>query len=272
MMKIYAMSDIHGYLKPFEEKMNLVDLSGDNKLILLGDYIDYGNQSGQVLRYVYDLEQKYGSDKVIVLKGNHEDMLLSWLSECRSLLRRNVKEDYFFEHQWFLADSGSNLNSFESMVTEEQYKQFCKLARKASRLKLNTEAARMIMENNGDIISWMKNLRLFYETDNQIFVHAGIDEEAEEFWKTGSSEEVFLWKYPPVTGLFYRTIIAGHVASGTVAKDKDFHEVFFDGQSHYYIDGTVSVSRRIPLLMVDTAKDKYYQVTEEGKSEIKTGF
>jgi serine/threonine protein phosphatase 1 len=39
---IYAMSDIHGCLDELEAKMKFVNLNGDNQLILLGDYIDYG--------------------------------------------------------------------------------------------------------------------------------------------------------------------------------------------------------------------------------------
>ena len=37
-----------------------------------------------------------------------------------------------------------------------------------------------------------------------------------------------------------------------------------DGEAHYYIDGTVDVSGRLPVLMVDTEKDLYYRVTESG--------
>ena len=37
---IYAMSDIHGCINELKKNMQFVDLSGDNKLIFLGDYID----------------------------------------------------------------------------------------------------------------------------------------------------------------------------------------------------------------------------------------
>lgn len=37
-----------------------------------------------------------------------------------------------------------------------------------------------------------------------------------------------------------------------------------DGESHYYIDGTVLVSDVLPILMVDTETDMYYRVTETG--------
>lgn len=267
-MRIYAMSDIHGCLDQLEGNMRLVDLSGDNKLVLVGDYIDYGEKSGQVLRYIYELEQSCGRDKVIVLKGNHEAMFLDWLAECKRAVRMKEPEDYWFENQWLYAESGSYMKSFQTMVTEEQLARYDEIAPKASRLRLNTLAAEMIVENNREIIEWLKKLRLFYETDKQIFVHAGVDEEAEEYWQLGTEEDVFLWKYPAVKGTFIKTIIAGHVGTHSIAGDADFHDVFYDGASHYYIDGTVYSGGKLPLLMIDTDKDKYYQVTKDGMRVI----
>ncbi len=73
---IYAMSDIHGCYAEFLEKLNMVDLSKDNKLVLLGDYMDYGPDSAKVLRAIYDLQREYGKEKVVVLMGNHATMFL----------------------------------------------------------------------------------------------------------------------------------------------------------------------------------------------------
>ncbi len=74
---IYAMSDIHAHYDAFLEALDNVDLFGDNKLILLGDYIHGGDKPSEVLGKIISLQRKYGSDKVIVLLGNHEEMFLS---------------------------------------------------------------------------------------------------------------------------------------------------------------------------------------------------
>lgn len=70
---IYAMSDIHGQYELFVKRIEQIRplLEGDNKLVLLGDFIDRGNQSYECLKLAYDLEQEYGRDKVIVLKQCH---------------------------------------------------------------------------------------------------------------------------------------------------------------------------------------------------------
>ena len=74
-MKVYAMSDIHGYLNEFENALSNVDLSGENILVLLGDYI-HGPDSYGTLDRIIGLQEKYGADKVIALLGNHEEMAL----------------------------------------------------------------------------------------------------------------------------------------------------------------------------------------------------
>ena len=76
---IYAMSDIHGCIEDLREKMKLVDLTGNNRIVFLGDYIDYGRSSYCVLKFIRDIQEKFGDKKVIVLKGNHEAMLLEWI-------------------------------------------------------------------------------------------------------------------------------------------------------------------------------------------------
>ena len=59
-------------------------------------------------------------------------------------------------------------------------------------------------------------------------------------------------------------IIAGHIGTSVISGDPRYHDIYFDGESHYYIDGTVLDSGLIPVLKLDTATNKYYRVTETG--------
>ena len=52
------MSDIYGCLDAFEYALSLVDFSGDNKLILLGDYV-HGPDSYGVLNKIMQLQKPY---------------------------------------------------------------------------------------------------------------------------------------------------------------------------------------------------------------------
>lgn len=126
-------------------------------------------------------------------------------------------------------------------------------------------------EDDDKYICWMERLPRYYKEGNTIFVHAGIEEDAGDLWEWGTGDEVFVGKFPAQTGKIEgidSKVVAGHVGTSDISGDPYYHDIYYDGASHYYIDGTVLVSRRIPVLMVDTDTDKYYRVTESGKWPI----
>lgn len=122
-------------------------------------------------------------------------------------------------------------------------------------------------DRDGKYLDWIYDLPLYYTEGNTIFVHAGIDEESGEDWEIGTPEIYFLEKYPAETGKIEgldMKVVAGHVGTHEIAGDPHFHDIYYDSESHYYIDGTVLDSGIIPVLMVDTRTDRYYSVTESG--------
>ena len=214
-MKIYAISDIHGYIDELNTALSYIDLDDeDTMLVFLGDYI-HGHDSYAVLDRVIDLQEKYGSEKIITLMGNHEEAV----DEARSTI---------------------------------------------------SEGDEVVRDGVDDIPyrKWIHSLKKYYKTEKQVFVHAGIDEEAGDLWEVGTPFFTFFEKYPPETGHFYMDIIAGHTGTSTISGDPNFHGIFFDGESHYYIDGSVWKSGVIPVLMYDTETDKYYEITDMGKKIV----
>jgi hypothetical protein len=75
-MYIYAMGNIKGFYDLFEEALSLIDLSGDNKLVFLGEYTRIGPDSLKILDRMMALEAEYGSEKIIALRGNEEQQTL----------------------------------------------------------------------------------------------------------------------------------------------------------------------------------------------------
>ena len=120
----------------------------------------------------------------------------------------------------------------------------------------------MILSDNKDLVDWMRELPSLYETERKIFVHAGVDEEAEEYWKWGTADDMFIWIYPPTKGRFIKTVVSGHIGTGdsSLANDRSFHEVFYDGASHYYIDGGIYKGGNLLLLAYDEETGRYCSV------------
>jgi serine/threonine protein phosphatase 1 len=244
-MHYFAISDIHGYLDVLKDTMKIVDLESnhENKLIFLGDYIDYGNQSSETLYYIKELSEKL-KNQIVVLKGNHEEMFLNWLFNPID----NVY--YLIEDQ--------DLKTIKTFLAEEQYLSVCKKMKdKENILSTSKLIATMVKNNHTELILWLRKLKYYYQTDKQIFVHAGIDEDAQDLWMHGTSKDYFINKYPAQTGIFYKDIIAGHIGTSEFRKDKKCYEVYWDEKSHYYIDGTVQESGVILILKYDTKTGIY---------------
>lgn len=221
-MKIYCMSDIHGFLSEFDEALSIVEehlREPDSMLILLGDHIHGGSDSAGVLDRIIGLQKKYGKDKVVALMGNHEEMFLR--GEC-------------------------TLERLPSMYSYDDAD-----------------------DSGEDYSEWIEDLPRIYRAGNTIFVHAGINEDCGEDWEW--DYDMFTEKYPAQLGEIKdvkEKVVAGHIGTAEISGDPNFHGIYFDGASHYYIDGTVMESLEIPILMVDTTADKYYRVTEGGIWEV----
>lgn len=262
---IYAMSDIHGCMGELQKQMDQVDLTGNNCIAFLGDYIDYGDSSYQVLKYLWNLQEKYGVEKVVVLKGNHEQMFLDWMNDYRNPYPDGTEDNIVF-NEWLRTDLECGANTISTFLSQRQMDFLNQISRTCSTETINREAVQMILSNHEELIEWIQSLPSYFETENQIFVHAGVDEEAGEYWMYGTSDSILLGKFPATKGKFYKTIVAGHVGTGTwsLADDRNYHDVFYDGESHYYIDGTVYKGGKLLLLAYNEEDGKYYQV-ESGK-------
>jgi len=78
--RIFAIGDIHGCFDSLKQLVeHNIELNKTDKLVLLGDYIDRGTQSKEVIDYIIELQQK-GFD-IIPLMGNHEAMLLDAIND-----------------------------------------------------------------------------------------------------------------------------------------------------------------------------------------------
>lgn len=79
--RLFVIGDIHGSLSELEVLLKFLtgdqQLSQQDQVIFIGDYIDRGPDSRQVVDRLLQLKQQFPA--TAFLRGNHEDMLLSYL-------------------------------------------------------------------------------------------------------------------------------------------------------------------------------------------------
>jgi serine/threonine protein phosphatase 1 len=247
MLNIYAISDIHGYYEQMINSLKNIDLENhENQIVFLGDYVDGGDDSCKVLYFIKALFDRH-SEQVTVLLGNHDEMFLSWLYS------------QIDELQWLSQEQ--SVRTVKSFFTVEEYTEIKVQATGCTYHEMSFVFKEAIKKKHHGLLEWFLTISKqprYVETEQQIFVHAGILEEAEELWKHGTPNEYFTQKYPAELGHFYKEIIAGHISSAEIANNQKYlGRVFWDKKSHFYIDGTVEKSGTIPVLKYDTQKKIY---------------
>ena len=244
---IYAMSDIHGCLAPLNAALETVDLrDGRSKLIMLGDYCDRGPDSLQVYERIMRLQEEYPG-QVVVLRGNHEEMLLEYCG---------MVADPDYARAWMLADSGlATTKSFLGAKAFQQVVHMLKLRRFEDAHRFSVER---MTADHANVLSWIRSLPYYYETSTQVFVHAGIDEDASDLWRIGTPEEYFTAMMPDYVGRhFDLDVIAGHITTETISGIPGYRGIWHDCASHYYIDGNAVENGHILVLRYNEATGKY---------------
>ena len=130
---LYAIGDIHGCLQTLETLIETISPKPEEPLIFLGDYIDRGAKSCEVVAYLLNLAENH---PCIFLRGNHEEMLFQYLkfgsqSEPGQLwLQRNGGAETLqsYQQNGFEHFPEAHLNffqethiTFESLIQDETY-------------------------------------------------------------------------------------------------------------------------------------------------------
>lgn len=174
MGRIFAFGDIHGHLTKLESLLNCIPFNPtEDELIFLGDYIDRGPHSKEVVERLIALQES--GAKTVFLRGNHEEMLLAEYLTGR------------FPELYHLNGGGATLRSYGlEQIPPTQ-------ARLPARHK-----------------AFFDSLLLYHRQEGYIFVHAGLKpgpplEEQSAHDLLWIREEFFLREYD-----WPETIVFGH--------------------------------------------------------------
>ncbi|EPD52312.1 hypothetical protein HMPREF1210_01665 [Paenisporosarcina sp. HGH0030] len=234
--RILAISDIHGCLDEFKELLTLVNYdSAKDDLILLGDYMDRGRYSKDVIYFVKELVER---QKAIALKGNHDQLFYDWL-----------KDPIGKQHTYFRSGGLETIISFLGKINidnpvDSTYEKW----------------AKEILESNEEIVNFIEDLPYYFETEEFIFVHAGINPEYED-WKT-TSEYDLVWIREPfltVNHKFDKTIIHGHTPAIYLHEKADIYY----GNKKIGIDGACVYGHQLNCLEINGGEFNQFFVVKE---------
>lgn len=155
----YAIGDIHGCFNEMQMALERVDLDieaqdlRDPTLIFLGDYIDRGPHSAEVLQFLMQLAEAE-QDAVVCLKGNHEQMLLDFIDDP-------IKHG----PRWLKFGGNDTLASFGIECPSD-----C-----ADKEQLYEACETLIDEMPEAMLHWLRRLPLQWSSGNMHCVHAAMD-------------------------------------------------------------------------------------------------
>jgi serine/threonine protein phosphatase 1 len=214
--RTFVIGDIHGDLEALQALLGrLPPLDAGDTLVFLGDYLDRGPHSAEVVALVRALPEQTPA-KVVTLRGNHED---AWL--------KVVDEGW----PGFVMPPGNGcwacMDSFAPGTTEPE--------------ALLTGAF-----FPPDVVAWMRGLPLWHEDDHGIYVHAGLPAIEGVFQHPSEVPDptVLLWLRSKAFFRDYvgKPVVVGHTVTSTLPPElsqytpEDPDDLFWAGGSTYAID------------------------------------
>lgn len=104
MKRTIVIGDIHGGLKALVQLLKKLDITPDDELIFLGDYVDGWSDSANVVSYLIELAKQ---NTCIFLRGNHDDLVHRWLKTGE------------LNEQWLQHGGQSSIDAYRNFSEEQ---------------------------------------------------------------------------------------------------------------------------------------------------------
>lgn len=209
-MRTFVFGDIHGSFKELNELLEYIFTSEgfnptEDKLLFIGDYVDRGFQSKQVIDKLISLKDQF--PETTFLRGNHEDMFLSFLG------LGGAYGSMFIHNGGF-----PTLASYcgEDLPTAEEFSAMSREDKLVFKDKLHDYDVRDLVSNIPESHKeFLKNTLLYLDTPDILFVHAGVRpgatlEQADSFdflWVQDNRDRYFSQiKHKP----WHKMLVHGH--------------------------------------------------------------
>ncbi|MBV0913453.1 metallophosphoesterase family protein [Anianabacter salinae] len=174
---LYAVGDIHGQADLLERMIVMLDEDmrarglGAAQVVFLGDYIDRGDRSGDVLFRLMDLADQF-PDNVVCLRGNHEQMMLDFLNDPEGKGPR------------WLRNGG--LQTMASLDVPD-------VSERMGPNSLREAAATLSRRLTPAGVAWLNGLRFSYLSGNVACIHAALDPDK---GLKAQDDDTLIWGHP----------------------------------------------------------------------------
>lgn len=183
--QLFVIGDIHGEFDLFTSLLEDFDKEM-HQLVLIGDLLDRGQRSKACLLMGKKLVQE---EHAIYLRGNHEALFLNFL--------KNPEDRY---KNYLLNGGGETIESLLHSGAVQEYSA--------------TEISLMIQSRYKELILFMENLPYFYEWENYLCVHAGVNLKLAQWQDTTEDDMIWIRKeFHEDKNRTGRKIIFGHTPS-----------------------------------------------------------
>jgi len=226
MKRTIMISDIHGCMDQFNQLLMKVEFnSKEDQLILLGDYVDRGPHSKKVVDKVIGLVRNHHA---IALRGNHDQRFFDLINDEHNDVRAK-----FIEHGGI-----QTIQSYfdtNNEITDE----------------ILNQAVETIGTNFKHHVDFLSNLPFFYEDNDHIYVHAGINPKYTD-WKKQPAHDFMYIKHEFIRSSFdlKKKVIFGHT------RTVDIHglpEIWFS-EDKIGIDGGCAYGMQLNCLIFQDGK------------------
>lgn len=194
--RLAIIGDIHGTDGLVAALLDTIAAREPARLVFVGDYVDRGEHSAQVLQRLYALS-KSSPDSVFLI-GNHEAMMLAFLDDPETVAKRWLRYGGLQTLASFgIGDISENPSPAQSLA-----------ARNALAKALGP-----------DLLDWLRNLPMRFQSGNVAVVHAGADPALPI---DAQNAETLLWGHPDFEarprgdGIW---VVHGHTIKASVTRD-----------------------------------------------------
>jgi serine/threonine protein phosphatase 1 len=192
--RTFAIGDIHGETGHlFKLMAALPPLDEKDTIVFLGDYVDRGPHSKEVIAFIRGLSKEIKA-KVVALRGNHED---AWL--------RVIDEGW----DEFISPPPNGCLTTMRSFTGGKTPREGELPRKDEQMMFQT--GEFFPE---DVVAWFRQLPFWYEDEHAIYVHAGLPQGPNGFMhpKDVKAKVALLWLRDEAFFANYRgkRVVFGH--------------------------------------------------------------